>query len=359
MHGPEMPRKPRQRSPRKGRRANLPLSRRKGAKTVSRRKELPKIGRSIKGRDHPEEYCQTADRLIKVQHAAVPGPRTTRTAIAGLCFGLGLGLAACANTTGAVENRNALPVPTGSAITIERGHHETSHYRIDHGLLGNVGQIDIRIEADEHGWTATGTGTGAILGLGKRVQDIETHIDTHTLLPTRWQVHRKSSSRELTDVAQQLSPGRIRIVRKRPGRKDEGAHFDDTQPVFDPLGFLIYMRAARLPQSPVTLSLLDGQAYWQITLTPHPAEDLRVGTQTHHTAKWTAMAIPLDWQRQPSQERTPKRFTLWVTDDRHRIPVRVEAESPLGNVRVDLVETTRGPVAEHALAVHMPAGPHR
>jgi Protein of unknown function (DUF3108) len=285
-----------------------------------------------------------------VQHDAVPMLGTTQAAIAGLCFGLGLSLAGCANTTGAVEVRDALPVPTGSAITIERGHHETSHYRIDHGLLGTVGQIDIRIEADEHGWTATGTGTGAVLGLGKRVQDIETHIDTRTLLPTRWQVHRKSSSRELTDVAQQLSPGSIRIVRKRPGRRDEGAHFGDTQPVFDPLGFLIYMRAARLADKPVTISLLDGQAYWQITLTPQKGESLRVGTQTHHTAKWTAMAIPLDWQRQPSQERSPKRFTLWVSDDEHRIPVRVEAESPLGNVRVDLVESTRGKVAAPTLA---------
>jgi hypothetical protein len=277
----------------------------------------------------------------------MPGP--TRTAI--LLVSLALGIGACANTTGAVAVRNALPTPTGPAITIAPGHHETSRYRIDHGLFGSVGQIDIRIEADAQGWTATGTGTGAILGLGKRVQDIETHIDTHTLLPTRWQVHRKSSSRELTDVAQQPSPGSVRIVRKRPGRKDEGAHFGDTQPVFDPLGFLIYMRAARLPNEPVTLSLLDGQAYWQIALSPQPNEDLRVGTQTHHTVKWKAMAIPLDWQRQPSQERSPKRFTLWVSNDEHRIPVRVEAESPLGNVRVDLVEAIRGEVAAPALAV--------
>jgi Protein of unknown function (DUF3108) len=284
----------------------------------------------------------TADRQIEVQYDAVLLPGPTRTAIAGLCIALGLG--ACANTTGAVAVRNALPVEAGPAITIANGHHETSRYRIEHGLFGTVGQIDIRIEADAQGWTATGTGTGAVLGLGKRVQDIETHIDTRTLLPTRWQVHRKSSSRELTDFAHQPSPGSVRIVRKRPGRRDEGAHFGDAQPVFDPLGFLIYMRAARLPDETVTLSLLDGQAYWQIVLAPQPGEDLKVGSQTHHTVKWNAQAIPLDWQRQPSQERSPKRFTLWVSNDEHRIPVRVEAESPLGNVRVDLVEATRGQI---------------
>ncbi|MDZ4697657.1 MAG: DUF3108 domain-containing protein [Deltaproteobacteria bacterium] len=287
-----------------------------------------------------------------MQHEAAPLSLTTRTVIAVLCLGLTLGIAACANTTGAVKVRNTLPVPTDPAIAIEIGHHESTRYRIDHGLLGTVGQIDIRIEANRQGWTATGTGTGAILGLGKRVQDIETHLDARTLIPTRWQVHRKSSSRELTDFAQQPSPGNVRIVRKRPGRQDEGTHFGDTQPVFDPLGFLIYMRAARLPKDPVTLSLLDGQAYWQITLTPQKGESLRVGTQTHHTAKWTAMAIPLDWQRRPSQERSPKRFSLWITDDAYRMPVRVEAESPLGNVRVDLVETIRGPVAAPTLALH-------
>jgi len=269
--------------------------------------------------------------------------------MAFLCIALGLG--ACANTTGAVAVRNTLPVPTGPAITIAPGHQESSRYRIEHGLFGEVGTIDIRIAADAQGWTATGTGTGAILGIGKRVQDIETHIDTRTLWPTRWQVHRKSSTRELTDFAHQASPGSVRIVRKRPGRRDEGAHFGDAQPVFDPLGFLIYMRAARLPAEPLTLSLLDGQAYWQIALTPQPGEDLKVGTQTHHTVKWTARAIPLDWQREPSQERSPKRFTLWVSDDEHRVPLRVEAESPLGNVNVVLVEATRGPIEAAALAI--------
>ena len=53
----------------------------------------------------------------------------------------------------------------------------------------------------------------------------------------------------------------------------------------------------------------------------------------------------------PHHTRAPRKFTLWMSDDAYRLPLRVEARTEYGPVEVELVAYERGEspaVASHS-----------
>ncbi len=252
------------------------------------------------------------------------------------------------------------PAGPGRLLHLAPGDAETAQYRIIHGLFGEIGSLSIVVRNDPSPGSGLlrgqASGSGAVLGFGARRQTVDSELDAAAGRTVRYSSYRHLPDREFTDVAVQATPGLVEIVRKRSGRPDERSVFHGPAPVLDPLGFLLRLRAtgsngsafAPTPGKQQTFALLDGQAHSQVTVTARAnRESVSIGGQTYRTRVFDAVSHAYTWGHKPMPGREPRRLTLWITDDDRRLPVLLTADSPLGNVRVELatVKIAAVPVA--------------
>ncbi len=126
-------------------------------------------------------------------------------------------------------------------------------------------------------------------------------------------------------LAIQIGAGAARkMVRKLP---DGG--------VYDPLGVLLVMRAWRAPVGARTgFYTLGGQRLWRTQLTVEGVEELRTPLGKSMTVKLTGVSTRLHASGQIDASKPPRKFTVWVTDDERRIPVKIRAHTELGDLDV-------------------------
>lgn len=95
------------------------------------------------------------------------------------------------------------------------------------------------------------------------------------------------------------------------------------------------------PGATRTVWLVGGRRLWRIDLT-------YVGAQTVGTAQGNRAAVRLDgvgYRVRPNREvddsRPPRRFSVWMSDDADRVPLRVTAATEMGEVQIDLADYQR------------------
>jgi Protein of unknown function (DUF3108) len=220
---------------------------------------------------------------------------------------------------------------------------ETVSYRVSYGMLGQVAQATISLtpgtQPGQRTVRAVGRGNGAVLGFGQTEKQIESDFDLQGLKTTRWTITRVTSKEKVIDIAEQSEPGKISLVRKRPGRPDQVDSFTRAGVVLDPLGLLLRVRFGPM-SAPSSFEILDGHALWIITFS-----SIRTTSETPATVQLNGHVEPIYWDGTPDQERTGRDFSLFLSNDSAHMPVRLIVPFGLGQARAEIVQLSRGGAA--------------
>jgi hypothetical protein len=223
---------------------------------------------------------------------------------------------------------------------------ETAHYRVTFGILGQVAEAELSLAPEIVAGPARtaaatvlvrtkGVGRGDVLGFGKTDKSIESDFESGTLVSRRWSSVNSHSGRTTIDTGEQSKPGAVSLLRKRTGEADRSDRFDRAASVLDPLGFLTRLRVA-LPESPTVFEVLDGRALWLAKVS-----GARLDPAAAHLLRIDGTFEPIYWNGNPDKERSTYSFSLHLTRDRFRTPVRLTVPYGLGEVRAELVRVQR------------------
>ncbi len=228
-----------------------------------------------------------------------------------------------------------LPAPVAPIpIPPPLAHKEQARYRITYGVLGQVGEITLAQHPPTDSGPArlVGQGRGAVLGLGQTEKSIATDFDHATGTPRSWTSRRVQGDKTVFDQVQQPRPGKVVIVRQRPGKADENDVFRRQVTILDPLAFIMRLRLDP-PSVSQRFEVLDGHAYYAITVNPVR----RDGKVLH----FNGSADPIFWDGRPNPHGTARTFTLELADDPFHTPLRLVIPIGMGEVRADLIDVSR------------------
>jgi hypothetical protein len=214
---------------------------------------------------------------------------------------------------------------------------ETASYRVSYGMLGQVAAATISLTPGAQSRTvhAVGRGNGAVLGFGQTEKHIESDFDLQTLKPTRWTITRLTGDERVTDIAEQAELGKVSLVRKRPGRPDQVDSFTRATAVLDPLGLLMRIRFGPM-SAPSSFEILDGRALWVISFS-----SIRTTDENPPTVQLNGHVEPIYWDGTPDKERTGRDFSLFLSNDSIRTPIRLIVPFGLGHARAEIIQLSR------------------
>jgi hypothetical protein len=237
---------------------------------------------------------------------------------------------------------------------------ETAHYRVTFGLLGQVAEATLSLTPDAVSGPLpvppvrlrlAGVGSGNVLGFGQTEKRVDADFDARALLAPRWSSVRTTNGKTTADAAEQAQPGTVALLRKRSGEKDLAESFRRTATVLDPLSFLLRLRLAP-PAAASVYEVLDGRALWLATVSA-----ARIDRDRPELLRVDGRFDPIYWSGGTDKERRSYDFSLFVTRDRNRTPVRLLVPFGLGEVRAELVQVERhtgGRTAGSGLACEEP-----
>ncbi len=122
----------------------------------------------------------------------------------------------------------------------------------------------------------------------------------------------------------------------------------------DPLTALLTVRAARLAEGDsLTFLVLDRSRLWRSRVVAHHEHFFtRTGA-----ARPAVNAIRLDGENQPAdgrRDRPARQFHMWLSDDTHRVLLRMEAETDIGPASVELANYGAGDTATTCADLPLP-----
>jgi hypothetical protein len=85
------------------------------------------------------------------------------------------------------------------------------------------------------------------------------------------------------------------------------------------------------------LVVLGGRRLWRTDVTWTGVEAVTSSMGTLQAVRLDGVAQRVDRRLQPEQGKRARRFTVWLSDDADRVPLRVAASTELGEVAIDLV----------------------
>jgi hypothetical protein len=215
---------------------------------------------------------------------------------------------------------------------------ERAQYKLAFGILGKLGELSISVSpAPNAPVKLVGKAHGSLLGFGETEKRLEAELDPRSLAARRWTAVRTSGGKSVTDFADQLQPGAVTMLRRRPGKGDRPAALRRASAVLDPLSFLMRLRVAP-PATPQTYEVIDGQGLWIITVAPARVEADGAG----RALRLQGNAAPIAWDGHPDRERSTHAFTLWLTADEFRTPLKLVMPLAVGEARAELVGLSRG-----------------
>lgn len=252
-----------------------------------------------------------------------------------------LATGACA-TSGPLEPPRALARATAGAkvapVLGPRGV-EQARYRIRHAVVGDLGEVALQVSPQPSAnnqpfWLGVGHAEGSFLGIGER-STFRSEFNAATSLSTTWSLKRDTGSAHISDDCTQSSPGVVSSHRIHSKKGEDTSTLHASGGVVDPFGFLLRLRT-RPPKTAETVLVLDGRALWKVTLTETTTQVVSVGGQPHEALRYALRSDPIDWHGAPSKTRKRHNVVIWLSTTPVRTPLALQADSPLGNVFIDL-----------------------
>ncbi|RMH45132.1 MAG: DUF3108 domain-containing protein [Deltaproteobacteria bacterium] len=131
----------------------------------------------------------------------------------------------------------------------------------------------------------------------------------------------------------------VRITYERSGRpaRTWSRRLPPGERVYDTHAALGAMRAWRpKPGDRVYFYALSGRRLYRVDLTAIGPESVTIGLGAFPALRIDGTGTRLTGRLLPDPKRKPRRFTVWLSDDAHRVPLRVDARTEYGDVQVEL-----------------------
>lgn len=107
-------------------------------------------------------------------------------------------------------------------------------------------------------------------------------------------------------------------------------------PVFethDPLSATLVLRAWNAPKGTrALLYSLGGVRLWKTVLTIEGHEEMRTAVGKRRTVRIAGVSTRLKPSFEEDKSKPPRTFTIWVSDDDQRIPVKIAAKTEMGDI---------------------------
>jgi hypothetical protein len=228
---------------------------------------------------------------------------------------------------------------------------EAARYDIRYGLLGSIGQLELRtagvvVFTDGRSIVKLrGSGHGSILGMGSMDRRFEADFDTVALESCRWVDTRRSAGERAdqatVDRGERGRPGETRLRRHKPGRADETHALASPIPTMDALGLLSRWRRAlpALGQQDV-VQILDGMALWRVRATTASLHEA-VPESDRFGVLLEAEATPIHYDGAVDGDRPVRHLRLWLDPGARHLPLRMEVPVGPANLVMRLL-TARG-----------------
>jgi hypothetical protein len=243
----------------------------------------------------------------------------------------------------------AATAPPRATLPVPLAQEERAQYRISFGILGQLGALNLNLTPGEKGDLVQllGQVKASVFGIGESEKRVVSEVDTRSLEARRWTTLKLTSGKSVTDFARQPRPGTVALVRRRPGKPDQADTLVRRAGVMDPLAFILRLRLASAAAAQ-TYEVLDGHGLWLLRMAPgtHVTADLG------RAIRLEGKAEPVFWDGSHDDDRPNRSFTVWLSDDAYRIPLRLVMPLAVGEVRADLLTVSRS----HPRAMNAAAG---
>jgi hypothetical protein len=270
-----------------------------------------------------------------------------------LCVGVvALSVGGCA---GAAERVSAFPPPEPVAATAEKppfGFHagETMAFEVKlGGILAGEAQLAVG-EPGDVGGGHTGVAirsrlatVGAAALVKKVVDDATTVVDIDTHRPIEMSTDVEYGDNKYTAKVT-WSGDDVDVVWARKDSANNGkVHFDFTgQVAHDAHTAMAEVRGWRAPEgSRRTFWVVGGRRVWRADLVVGGQETLGTPLGNRATIRLEGVAYRARGDLRIDEKKKPRKFTVWVSDDADRVPLRVQAGTELGDVTIELVDYQR------------------
>ncbi len=190
--------------------------------------------------------------------------------------------------------------------------------------------------------------SAGVVAMFKEIKDeITTSIDLDSGLPVRLQGNVKFGKRESSiDATFRLpeaqAPGGYDLTIQRVGTagpRKVHMTMPGQQPAFDAHAVIGAMRAWRAEDGQYTyFYVLVGRHLWQNTVRMTGRERLRTKLGRFDAVRIEGVARRMTRALKEDRKKPPRSFTLWMSDDDARLPLKVEARTEYGAVQAELVD---------------------
>jgi hypothetical protein len=184
--------------------------------------------------------------------------------------------------------------------------------------------------------------TGAVRLVRALDDESTTVIDADTGAPLRLSTHVLMNDLE-TFTEAVFSPGQARVEVRRGKQQARPFTFVfGDLPAHDAHSAMAHVRSWRpQPGTRRTVWLVGGRRMWRVDLS-YVGQDAVGTTQGNRDAvRLDGVAYRVNPDHQVDDSRPPRRFSVWMSNDADRVPLRVTAITELGDVEITLADYQR------------------
>lgn len=272
--------------------------------------------------------------------------------VARLALPFALALAACSGSpravappsTGSGADATDPTAPVAAEVIAHAG--EQMIYRISlHGLDVAEFTVVVGATAAQGGKDTIPVQTHAVssplLTLFHKVDDtLATWIDPATGRPVMFRAKEMASAKSdaLEETEVQFAPGKFLVKVMRDGKPldEEQVVLHD---IYDVPSMLVFVRGwTAAAGTRTTVDVMRSRTAWRVDFVVGPSEGVTTTLGELQAIRYDGEGVRILRDGSPDPASDRRKFSMWISDDADRVPVRLVAHTDYGDIRMDLVD---------------------
>ncbi len=240
------------------------------------------------------------------------------------------------------------PVALGSGLPFFHADEQMAWDVRVHGVLvgeamlasGRPGVVDGR----ETVIVRSRAGSAGVIGMVKKVRDeVITWVDARTSRPIRLDGDLTFGNRHVLVTTRFEKRGyHLQVIRDggRPARRFQPV--PGSEPVYDSHAVIARLRGwTPEPGARAYFYVVGGRYLWHNIVQLSARETVRIGLGTFPALRIDGVATRVNGRLRIDLGKKPRSYTVWVSDDADRVPLKVQARTELGDLEIELVHYER------------------
>lgn len=207
--------------------------------------------------------------------------------------------------------------------------------------VGEIGMIEGHRRVKIHSRAAT---AGAVAVVKHVVDEATTELDLETGQPVNFQTHVENGDKITTSVGKFIGKrAEIEYSRVDAGTGPVKYIIDfGTEEIHDAHSAMAAIRGWHAPVGATrTVFVLGGKRLWKVETTIAGTETIGTEMGNRPVVKLTGIAYRARPNKQIDLKAPKREFTVYLSDDADRVPLRVVGQTELGDVVMELVDYSR------------------